>query len=180
MSEIATAQEFENIHLVEYDKCGRMRYNPDLHFSQGKPWADEDIDYLINWYVKIGLEEMSLALGKTEATVATKVAKLRKRGLMSKGKSERLNRQLKTRPRRVRKTVERKLNDEDLETITELKKTKTLKEIAKMYNVSLSLVGKRFLEYKKATKEPTKVSEVAMRKNSPSLYHMDGGMQIVS
>ena len=32
----------------------------------------------------------------------------------------------------------------------------------------------------KATKEPTKVSEVAMRKNSPSLYHMDGGMQVAN
>lgn len=33
-------------------------------------------------------------------------------------------------------------------------------------------------ENKKATKEPTKVSEVAMRKNSPSLYHRMEVMQI--
>ena len=33
---------------------------------------------------------------------------------------------------------------------------------------------------KKATKEPSKVSEVAMRKNSPSLYHTEGGMQIAN
>lgn len=35
-------------------------------------------------------------------------------------------------------------------------------------------------ENKKATKEPTKVSEVAMRKNSTSLYHIQGGMQLAN
>jgi polyhydroxyalkanoate synthesis regulator phasin len=170
----------EQIAPVEYDNSGRMKYNPDLHFSQGKPWTDEDIDYLINWYSKIGLEEMSLALGKTEATVATKVAKLRKRGLMGKEKSERLNRELKTRARQSHKTVERKLTNDDLKTIAELKETKTLKEIAQMYNVSLSLVGKRFLEYKKATKNPDQSVQSSIQKQSQILYHMEGGMQVVS
>lgn len=35
-------------------------------------------------------------------------------------------------------------------------------------------------ELEKATKEPTKVSEVAMRKNSTSLYHRTEGMQIAN
>jgi RNA polymerase sporulation-specific sigma factor len=35
-------------------------------------------------------------------------------------------------------------------------------------------------ENKKATKEPSKVSEVAMRKNSTSLYHIQGGMQLAN
>lgn len=35
-------------------------------------------------------------------------------------------------------------------------------------------------ELEKATKEPTKVSEVAMRKSTAPLYHMDGGMQIAN
>ncbi|NMF04537.1 helix-turn-helix domain-containing protein [Clostridium beijerinckii] len=38
----------------------------------------------------------------------------------------------------------------------------------------------RMYKIKKATKEPTKVSEVAMRKNSTSLYHMEGGMQVAN
>lgn len=69
---------------IEYDACGRMKFNPDLHENQGKPWSREDLDYLINWYNKIGIEEMSLALERTETTVATKVAILRKRGLMKR------------------------------------------------------------------------------------------------
>lgn len=67
---------------IEYDKCGRMKFNPDLHENQGKPWSKDDLDYLINWYNKVGLEEMSLALGKSEGTVAHKVQTLRKRGIM--------------------------------------------------------------------------------------------------
>ena len=51
---------------VTYDKCGRMNYNPELHFNQGESWSDEELEYLINWYYIIGVEEMSLALGRTE------------------------------------------------------------------------------------------------------------------
>lgn len=36
------------------------------------------------------------------------------------------------------------------------------------------------VEIKKTTKDPTKVSEVAMRKNSTPLYHMRGEMQVAS
>ena len=68
---------------IEYDKCGRMKYNPDLHQNNGKPWSDEDLEYLINWYEKIGLEEMSLAVGRSEVTVAAKVGYLRKQGRMT-------------------------------------------------------------------------------------------------
>jgi hypothetical protein len=73
--------------VVEYDRFGRMRYNAELHFNQGKPWSKEDLEYLVNWYSIIGAEEMSLALGRTEMTVADKVHKLRKRGLMRKEKA---------------------------------------------------------------------------------------------
>lgn len=69
---------------IEYDACGRMKYNPDLHQNNGKPWSEEDLNYLINWYEKIGLEEISLAVGRSEVTVAAKVGYLRKRGIMKK------------------------------------------------------------------------------------------------
>ena len=74
--------------MLEYDEQGRMKYNPDLHFNQGKFWSKEDLEYLIKWYDIIGVEEMSLALGRTEFTVTDKVYKLRKRGLMEKAKKK--------------------------------------------------------------------------------------------
>ncbi|CAI3662242.1 MULTISPECIES: hypothetical protein [Clostridium] len=67
---------------IEYDACGRMKYNPDLHKNNGTTWSEDDLNYLINWYEKIGIEEMSLALGKSEGTVAHKVQTLRKQGIM--------------------------------------------------------------------------------------------------
>lgn len=80
---------------IEYDKCGRMKFNPELHQNNGKPWSDEDLEYLINWYEKIGLEEMSLAVGRSEVTVAAKVGYLRKRGIMKKGpRSKKYNNKL--------------------------------------------------------------------------------------
>lgn len=70
---------------IKYDACGRMKYNPDLHPNNGKPWSKEDLTYLINWYEIIGLEEMSMALERSEVTVAAKIAYLRKQGKMGKG-----------------------------------------------------------------------------------------------
>lgn len=63
---IGVLEKIENMNPVEYDKYGRMKYNQDLHDRQGKPWDDDEIEYLIAWYTRIGLEEMSLALGRTE------------------------------------------------------------------------------------------------------------------
>lgn len=74
--------------MVEYDRYGRMKYNPELHENQGKPWSKEDLEYLIAWYEIIGAEEMSLALGRPEAVIANKVSKLRKSGLMKKQQKE--------------------------------------------------------------------------------------------
>lgn len=117
---------------IEYDSCGRMKYNPDLHRNNGKPWSKEDIEYLINWYSKIGIEEMSLALERTEATIAAQVQKLRKKGLMEKDR-------------------------------------------LRIYH--------RRLTKEKATKNPDQSilsSAGTFRKNSISLYHMEGGNQVAN
>lgn len=45
-------------------------------------WSDEDLDYLINWYERTSAAEMSLALERPEASIRSKVCKLRKKGLM--------------------------------------------------------------------------------------------------
>ena len=71
--------------MIEFDCNGRMKYNPELHHNQGEPWSYEDTKYLIEWLEVIGYEEMSLALGRTETTLRTKVFKLRKKGLMKEG-----------------------------------------------------------------------------------------------
>lgn len=132
---------FETISPIEYDKCGRMKYNPDLHERQGQPWEDEEKEYLINWYNIIGLEEMSLALGRTEGTIATKVNIFRNQGWMPKESPKNIIRELKP-------------------------KSKT-----RCFNP-----GKT----KKATKNPDQSVQSSIPKNSPSLYHMEGGMQIAN
>jgi len=140
MSEIGT-EEFEIIHPVEYDKCGRMKYNQDLHDRQGKQWDDDEIEYLIAWYTRIGLEEMSLALGRTEGTIAQKVNQFRNQGKMSIEPQQRIIRELKP------------------------------KSMARHFNPGRP---------KKATKNPNQSVQSSIDKNSPSLYHMNGGMQIAN
>ncbi|KGN00843.1 hypothetical protein IRP63_16345 [Clostridium phage CWou-2020a] len=72
------------METTAYDKCGRMNYNPEIHLNNGKVWNEEDINYLINWYDIVGVEEMSFALGRTEKTIMHKVHLLRKEGRMKK------------------------------------------------------------------------------------------------
>ena len=67
---------------MEYDKYGRMLYDPKIHFNQCKSWSEEDLNYLVEWLDKIGIEEMSFALGRTENTIMNKACQLRKKGIM--------------------------------------------------------------------------------------------------
>lgn len=71
--------------MINYDNSGRMTYCPELHDRQGQPWTVEETEYLIEWYKKIGLEEMSLALGRSETSVAARVNALKTKGLMTEG-----------------------------------------------------------------------------------------------
>lgn len=67
---------------IKYDSYGRMEYNPIFHPNNGKPWTKEDLQYLIDWYDKIGADEMSFALGRTIKSIMQKVSNLRKDGIM--------------------------------------------------------------------------------------------------
>jgi transposase len=171
----------ESIHLVEYDAFGRMKYNPDYHFNQGTSWSAEDKKYLIEWLDKIGLEEMSLALGRTETTISEMARKLRKKGKMKPDTKARNPRLLKfelniNKPRKKRSTWNTKLSSKDIKEIIKLRESKkTLNEIAIMYNVSIYTI---YTAIKRTTKDLAKVSNVAIRKNSTPLYHMEGGMQV--
>ena len=76
------------VEKVEYDRFGRMKYNPIFHPNNGTPWSEEDLSYLINWYDIIGPTEMSFALERTAMVVAQKVTELRKKGVMKSGRGK--------------------------------------------------------------------------------------------
>ena len=62
-----------------------------------------------------------------------------------------------------------------------LNKSMTWNEIAEEFGIYGEALRQQVsAALKKATKEPTKVSEVAMRKNTTPLYHTNGGMQIAN
>lgn len=67
---------------VEYDRWGRMKYNPVFHGKHGKPWTTEDISYLINWWEVTGTIEMSYALERTPGAIEVKIDHLIKVGIM--------------------------------------------------------------------------------------------------
>ena len=67
---------------IEFDRLGRMRYHPEYHHNHGKPWTSEDKQYLIEYYEKVGPEEVSLSLGRTIKTVMEHACRLRKTGDM--------------------------------------------------------------------------------------------------
>lgn len=65
-----------------YDQQGRMKYHPDYHQNQGKPWTSSDQKYLIECYEQLGPEQISFALGRTITTVMQRASVLRKQGEM--------------------------------------------------------------------------------------------------
>ena len=67
-----------------YDAYGRMNYHPEFHPNQGTPWTTTDQNYLIEFYEKLGPEQVSLELGRTIHTVMTRAYELRKRGVTPK------------------------------------------------------------------------------------------------
>lgn len=68
-----------------YDAYGRMNYHPEYHPNNGKPWTTTDVKYLIEYYEKIGPEQVGLDIGRTIHAVMTRAYELRKKGLMPKG-----------------------------------------------------------------------------------------------
>ena len=68
---------------IVYDSMGRMKYHPEYHHNHKKPFGEDELSYLAKFYEIDGRLNMSLALGRTEATVAMKVCELRKKGLWS-------------------------------------------------------------------------------------------------
>lgn len=70
---------YENLN---YTPRGRIAYTPEYHAKTGSKWSKDDLEYLINWYNIIGIEEMTFALERAGGTIMTKVNSLRRKGLM--------------------------------------------------------------------------------------------------
>lgn len=71
---------------MEMDRQGRYKYDPEFFGRTGKAYDQEEIDYIINWYDKIDMNEMGFALERTPNSIQTFVGTLRKEGKMPKGK----------------------------------------------------------------------------------------------
>lgn len=78
-----------------YDAYGRMNYHPDFHPNQGTPWTTTDQQYLIEFYEKLGPEQVSLELGRTIHTVMTRACELRKCGDMPKPAVKKYHRRMR-------------------------------------------------------------------------------------
>ncbi|URZ06434.1 hypothetical protein [Clostridium felsineum] len=78
----ATLNKLLEEHPIEYDKIGRMNYNPIFHARMRQPWTVDELNYVINWYDKVGPDELSFALERTIKSVMQKATDLRKQGKM--------------------------------------------------------------------------------------------------
>ena len=89
--------ETEREQQLEYDKYGRLKYNPAYHPNQGKPWTTKENIYLCKYYKtenirsKRGVREsniksLSLDMGRTINSIRSQLLYLRKSGLYEKYK----------------------------------------------------------------------------------------------
>ena len=62
--------------MANYDRYGRMQYDPEIHENHGKAWSEDEVEYLKEWYSKLGPEEMSYSLGRTIQSVMMKASDL--------------------------------------------------------------------------------------------------------
>lgn len=65
---------------VEYDIVGRMKYHPDFHPNQGKPFTPEENAYLCYWYEKDSARNICLALGRSETSLSSRIYQMKKKG----------------------------------------------------------------------------------------------------
>ncbi|BES66082.1 hypothetical protein SANA_25210 [Gottschalkiaceae bacterium SANA] len=56
----------------------RAPYDPEIHDMHQKAWSEEDLMYLCSMYENTKGADLALALGRTHATILSKVYHLRK------------------------------------------------------------------------------------------------------
>lgn len=62
----------------QYDRWGRMKYCPELHYNQGKSYTVSDLSYICKHYRRGEVLSLSLAVGRTDRSIRSLVDKLRK------------------------------------------------------------------------------------------------------
>jgi len=67
--------------LFEYDKSGRLKYNPALHPNHKKPYTISELEYICKYYEIDGRKSVSSIVGRTESTIASLVHRLKKDGM---------------------------------------------------------------------------------------------------
>ncbi|NKQ20638.1 DNA-entry nuclease [Brevibacillus laterosporus] len=66
---------------ITFDSLKRMKFHPSFHLNQGKTYTTEELEYLCRFYEFDHMRTIAFALGRTEATVASKVDLLRQEGM---------------------------------------------------------------------------------------------------
>ncbi|KIV57515.1 hypothetical protein TS65_09845 [Aneurinibacillus migulanus] len=66
---------------ISYDSSGRMNFHPRLHPNQGKPFTEEEKEYLCKYYDIDGSLSMSYVLGRTQKSILNKISKLKRNGM---------------------------------------------------------------------------------------------------
>lgn len=61
----------------------RLRYNPEFHENQGKPFTKDDLVYMCSMWDSMKKADIAMALGKTHGAVLSKAYSLRKNGLFN-------------------------------------------------------------------------------------------------
>ena len=90
--ERAKTRMTETEKKLEYDRYGRLKYNPAYHINQGKPWTTKENIYLCKYYtcenvrskkgVKVSnIKTLSLDMGRTEVSIKQQLRALRAAGL---------------------------------------------------------------------------------------------------
>lgn len=69
----------EIMRNIEYDRLGRMKYNPQFHDNQGTKFTEGELIYLCKFWEKDKTKNLSLAVGRTESSLAKKIQMLRKK-----------------------------------------------------------------------------------------------------
>lgn len=65
---------------VKYDANGRMKYHPEYHPNQGKPFTPEENAYLCYWYERDSARDLCLALGRSETSLTTRIWQMKNTG----------------------------------------------------------------------------------------------------
>lgn len=71
---------------LRYDSYGVIAYTPAYHKKNNTIWSKEDLEYLINWYDKVTVEELTFSLERPARSIMKKANELRGLGIMKQVK----------------------------------------------------------------------------------------------